>query len=65
MFSISSSGLKTRKTPRITSSAWLRKSTTASTMLTLTASLTPRTLTSASSAITTMPNTMSPGGVLK
>ena len=65
MFCFSTSGLNTRKSPMSTISAWLRKSTTASTMLTLTASLTPRTLTSASSVISTTPNTTSPGEVLK
>ena len=65
MFSASTSGLKTRKTPATTIASWLRKSTTASTTLTVTASLTPRTLTSASSAISTMPKTMSPGEVEK
>ena len=65
MFSTSTSGLKTSTTPTSTSVSWLRKSMTASTMFTLTASLTPRTFTSASSAISATPKTTSPGDVEK
>ncbi len=63
-FSIRISGLRTRNTPATTSASWLMKSITASTTLTLTASFTPRTFTSASSAIRMTAKTMSPGAVL-
>jgi hypothetical protein len=64
MLRISTSASRTRKTPATTSASWLMKSMTASTTFTLTASLTPRTLTSASTTIRVMPSTMSPGGVV-
>ena len=64
MLRISTSGLSTRKTPATTSASWLRKSTTASTTFTVTASLTPRTLTSARITISPIPKTMSPGDVV-
>ena len=59
------SGLKTSTTPSPTIASWLRKSITARTRLTLTASLTPRTLTSASSATRIAAKAMSPGDSLK
>ena len=58
-------GLKTSATPSPTIASWLQKSITASTRFTLTASLTPRTLTSASSATITAAQAMSPGDSLK
>ena len=63
-FSLRISGLNTRNAPATTSASWLMKSITASTTLTLTASLTPRTFTSASSAIRITAKTTSPGAVL-
>jgi hypothetical protein len=57
------SGLSTSTAPTATIVSWLRKSTTARTTLTPTASLTPRVLMSARSAMRPIPKKTSPGAV--
>ncbi len=59
--SASWAGSRTRTAPTITSSTWVRKSTTASVTLIPVDSFAPKTLTPASRAMTTQAAMMSPG----
>jgi hypothetical protein len=60
-FPVNVSGLKTSTNPRITSSTWVAKSTTASVIDSLAASVTPTTLSPTRTTITIAPTTMSQG----